>query len=420
MPADLEKGAPMSRASEPTSIPTAPRPALLALSYLAFVSLGLPDAVLGVAWPSIRETFTLPLAALGAVLAMAASAYFTSGLFAGRLMRTAGIGTLLAASTGLAAAGVASYAASPAFALLLAAACVVGFGSGAVDAGLNTYAAHHFGARHMTWLHAAYSTGAALGPVLMTALLTRGAGWRAGYAVIGGVLALLAVAFTVMRRQWDGGPGSSPAAAESPAPVDGVSPQVTAWATLRRPRVWLQIAIFFLYSGVEVTAGQWSYTVLTEARGLGTAVAGTWVSLYWAGLLAGRVVLGFVVERVGAVRMLRLGTGGAVTGALLFALPAVPAAMGLAVLGFSLAPIFPALMSETPRRVGADAAAHAVGFQVSAATVGVAVLPSAAGLVGERLGLAAVTPMLLGIAVLLAVVHEVLVALADRPTPARG
>jgi fucose permease len=118
--------------------------------------------------------------------------------------------------------------------------------------------------------------------------------------------------------------------------------------------------------------------------------------------------------------MLRLGTVGAVTGALLFALPAVPAALGLAVLGFSLAPIFPALMSETPRRVGADAAAHAVGFQVSAATVGVAVLPSAAGLAGERLGLAAVAPMILGLAVLLAVVHEVLVALADRPTPVRG
>ncbi|REG22676.1 fucose permease [Archangium gephyra] len=405
----------MSHPSAPSSAPAVPRPELLALSYLAFVSLGLPDAVLGVAWPSIRESFALPLAALGAVLAMAASAYFTSGLFAGRFMRTAGIGTLLAVSTALAATGVAGYAASPAFALFIAAACVVGFGSGAVDAGLNTYAAHHFGARHMTWLHAAYSTGAALGPVLMTALLTRGAGWRAGYAVIGGVLALLAVAFTVMRRQWDAGPGEGSSPGE--APVDATSPTVSAWATLRRPRVWLQIAIFFLYTGVEVTAGQWSYTVLTQARGLGTAVAGTWVSLYWAGLLAGRIVLGFVVERVGAVRLLRLGTAGAVLGALLLALPAIPAVLGLAVLGFSLAPIFPALMSETPRRVGTDAAAHAVGFQVSAATMGVAVIPSAVGLAGERLGLAAITPLLLGVAVLLAAVHEVLVAMADRPTP---
>ncbi|OJT24582.1 MFS transporter [Archangium sp. Cb G35] len=407
----------MSHPPEPSSTLAAPRPGLLALSYLAFVSLGLPDAVIGVAWPSIRETFSLPQAALGAALAMAASAYFTSGLFAGRLMRTAGIGTVLAVSTALAATGVTGYGAAPAFALFIAAASFVGLGSGAIDTALNTYAAHHFGARHMSWLHAAYSVGAALGPVLMTALLTHGAGWRAGYAVIGGALALLAVAFTGMRRQWDARPGSSPPTAEAPAPVDATSPTVTARATLRRPRVWLQIAIFFLYSGVEVTAGQWSYTVLTEARGLGTAVAGTWVSLYWAGLLAGRIVLGFVVERVGPVRLLRLGTAGTVVGALLLALPAVPAVLGLALLGFSLAPIFPALMSETPRRVGADAAAHAVGFQVSAATMGVAVVPSAAGLIGERLGLAAITPLILGVAVLLAGVHEVLVALADRPTP---
>ncbi|HYO59199.1 MFS transporter [Archangium sp.] len=409
----------MSRPSALASIPAAPRPALLALSYLAFVSLGLPDAVLGVAWPSIREAFTLPQAALGAALAVAASAYFLSGMFAGRFIRAAGIGTLLAASTGFVAVGVAGYAAAPAIALFLAAACLVGFGSGAVDAGLNTYAAHHFGARHMTWLHAAYSTGAALGPVLMTALLTHGVGWRAGYAVIGGVLGVLTAAFAVMRRQWDSGPGAGPRtsdARDAPAlaAVDGAAPVITAWATLHRPRVWLQIAVFFFYSGVEVTAGQWSYTVLTEARGAGTVAAGTWVSLYWGSLLAGRVVLGFVVERVGSVRLLRLGTAGAVAGALLFAVPGVPAAFGLAVLGFALAPIFPGLMAETPRRVGADAAAHAVGFQVSAATVGVAVVPSVAGLVGERLGLAAVAPLILGIAVLLAVLHETLVA-TDGP-----
>jgi fucose permease len=391
--------------SPPPPAAARPRPALLALAYLAFVSLGLPDAVLGVAWPSIRETFGLPQAALGAVLSSAAVAYFISGLLAGRLIGAAGIGTLLAASTGLVTLGVVGYASTPAFALMLAAACLLGFGSGAVDAGLNTYAAHHFGARHMTWLHAAYSTGATLGPVLMTATLTRGGGWRAGYAVIGVVLGLLAVTFTGMRRQWDGGPVPS-ARADGEAPV----PAATVWAMLRRPRVWLQIAIFFFYCGVEVTAGQWSYTVLTEARGLGTVAAGTWVSLYWASLLAGRVLLGFIVERTGAVRLLRLSTVAAVAGALLFAIPEVPPALGLAVLGFALAPIFPGMMTETPRRIGAEAAAHAVGFQVSAATLGVALVPSAAGIIGEWLGLEAIAPLIVLVAVLLAVSHEVLVA----------
>ncbi len=390
--------------------PTArPRPTLLALAYLSFVSLGLPDAVFGVAWPSIRETFGLPQAALGAVLASAAVAYFSSGLLAGRLIGAMGIGALLAMSTGLVTLGVVGYASTPAFALMLAAACLLGFGSGAVDAGLNTYAAHHFGARHMTWLHAAYSAGAALGPVLMTATLTLGGRWRAGYVVIGGVLGLLAVTFTGMRRRWDDGPTSN-------APTAGDAPgrAATLGATLRRPRVWLQIAIFFFYAGVEVTAGQWSYTVLTEARGLGTVAAGTWVSLYWASLLAGRVLLGFIVERVGPVRLLRLSTMAAIVGALLFALPKVPPAIGLALLGFALAPIFPGMMAETPRRIGAEAAAHAVGFQVSAATLGVALVPSAAGLIGEWLGLAAIAPLLVVVAVLLAVHHEVLVATTSR------
>lgn len=399
-----------------------PRPALLALAYLAFVSLGLPDAVFGVAWPSIRAAFGLPQALLGASLAVAAATYFISGMLAGRIIRAAGIGLLLAGSTGLVTLGVSGYASAPAYALFLAAAAIVGFGSGAVDAGLNTYAAHHFGARHMTWLHAAYSTGAALGPVLMTAILTLGASWRTGYALIGGVLGVLAITFTAMRRQWGTGPGSSPQPAEArdapgPETPGSTAPTVSAGAALRRRSVWLQIATFFLYCGVEVTAGQWSYTVLTEGRGVATPEAGTWASLYWASLLAGRVVLGFVIERVGTVRMLRLGTATAVVGALLFALPWLPGGLGLAVLGFSLAPIFPGLMSETPRRVGADAAAHAVGFQVAAATLGVAAVPSAAGFIGQRLGLGAVAPLIVVVAVLLALSHETLVATADRRAP---
>lgn len=385
------------------------RPGLLVLAYLAFVSLGLPDAVLGLAWPSIREAFSLPQAALGAVLATAATAYFFSGLLAGRFILAVGMGGVLAASTGLVTLGLSGYASAPVFALFLVAACFIGFGSGAVDSGLNTYAAHHFGARHMTWLHAAYSTGAALGPVLMTALLARGAGWRVGYAAIGAVLGVLAVTFVVTRGRWNDGPASPASDSEA---VKGP----TAGATFLRPRVLLQIATFFFYCGVEVTAGQWSYTVLTEARGVPPTVAGTWVSLYWASLLAGRVLLGFIVEWVGSVRLLRLSTVAAVAGALLIALPQAPAALGLAVLGFALAPIFPGLMTETPRRIGVDAAAHAVGFQVSAATVGVAVVPSVAGLLGEWFGLAAIPPLVVLCAVVLLVLHEVLVATADRRT----
>jgi fucose permease len=380
--------------------------ALLALAYLAFVSLGLPDTVLGVAWPSLRETFTLPQAMLGAPLALAATAYFLSGLLAGRLLRRWGVGLLLTLSTALVTVGIAGQTSSPAFVLFVVATCLIGFGSGAIDTGLNTYAAKNLGARHMTWLHAAYSVGAALGPAIMTALLARGAGWRTGYAVICAALGMLTVAFTVTRRRWGEG-GNEATRANS------------GWAALRHPHVGLQVAVFFVYSGTEIAAGQWSYTVLTESRGVETTTAGVWVSLYWASLLAGRIVLGFVVERVGTVRLLRFGTVGAVVGTLLFAAPGLPpavGAVGLALLGFALAPIYPGLMSETPRRVGAQLAPHAVGFQVSAATLGVAVIPNVAGLLGKRFGLVAIAPMVAGCAVLLAVLHETLVATADRPT----
>ena len=385
-----------------------PRPALLTLAYLAFISLGLPDAVLGVAWPSLRSTFGLSQAGMGAILSTAAVAYFVSGLLAGRLMRALRLGLLLALSTGLVALGLAGYVSVSVFALFLVAACCIGFGSGAIDSALNNYAAQNFGPKHMNWLHAAYSVGAALGPVLMTALLTRGVGWRSGYAVIGVVLGALALTFFVMRRQWD---APVPTTGEVPAeaPVTG-----SAFDALRRARVWLQIATFFFYTGVEVTAGQWSFTVLTEGRGLDTAEAGTWVSFYWGSLLVGRVLSGFIVEHLGSVRMLRGSTALAVVGALLFAIPSVPPALGLVLLGFALAPIFPGLMSETPRRVGADVSAHAVGFQVSAATAGVAVLPSLAGIIAERWGLAYVAPHILACAVMLALLHGVLSASADR------
>ncbi|MDY7229334.1 MFS transporter [Hyalangium rubrum] len=400
------------------------RPALLVLAYLAFVSLGLPDSILGVAWPSLRESFALPQALLGAPLASAATTYFLSGLLAGRLMRAMGVGGLLAGSTLLVTLGVSGYASAPIFIVFLIAACIVGFGSGAIDSGLNSYAAHHFGARHMTWLHAAYSAGAALGPVIMTAMLARGAGWRAGYTVIGVALGLLAVAFVVTRRQWSNGQTSAPVAdshgAASVEPAQEAPSASSGWSVLRSSRVWLQIVLFFVYTGVEVTAGQWSYTVLVEARGVDPTTAGAWVSFYWASLLAGRVVLGFIVERVGTVRLLRFGTVVAVMGALLFAAPGLPVwvgAIGLGVLGFALAPIFPGLMAETPRRVGATAAPHAVGFQVSAGTAGVAVVPSVAGLLGEKLGLVAIAPWIAVCAVLLLLLHEGLIAKADRGPP---
>ncbi len=399
-----------------------PRPAsalLLALAYLAFISLGLPDAVLGVAWPSVRDTFGLPQALLGLPLAITAVAYFLSGLLAGRLMQVVGIGLLLAGSTALVAAGLFGFAAAPAFALFLLATPVVGFGSGAIDAAINTYAARNFSPKHMSWVHAAYAVGAMAGPVIFTVILAGGRSWRLGYATVGAILAVLAVAFVLVRRRWEAGEPEPAIVLDAPGGVDPVmlaGRPVGAGAAVRSIGVWLQIAIFFVYSGVEVTAGQWSYTVLTEERGLSAAAAGTWVAVYWGGLLAGRLVLGLVVERFGQVRLIRFATAGALLSTGLFAIPGQ--AWGVAALpliSFSLASIYPGLMAETPRRVGEGLAPHAVGFQVSAATAGIAVIPGLTGLVVERLGLVAVGPILAAGALALLVLHERLVTVADRP-----
>lgn len=381
---------------------------ILALAYLAFISLGLPDGLLGVAWPSLRDSLGLHQALLGAPVALAAGAYFVSGMLAGRLIQGLGIGLLLAGSTALVAAGTLGISAAPFFALILLAAVFMGFGSGAIDAALNTYAARNFSPKHMSWLHAAYAAGATTGPAIMTTVLSHGASWRAGYAVVGGLLGSLAIAFAFSKKRWDAPGGLEPVAREE-------APRVSGFTALRSGTVWLQLAIFFCYAGIEVGVGQWSYTLLTEERGLSATASGTWVAAYWGGLLAGRLVLGLVVERLGQVRLIRLATVGVLASAALFAVPGLKAgAVALPLLSFSLASIFPGLMAETPRRVGVHLAPHAVGFQVSAATLGIAVMPSLAGVVSEHLGLWAIAPMIAGCALVLFLLHERLVATADR------
>jgi fucose permease len=391
---------------------------LLALAYLAFVSLGLPDAVLGILWPSLRRSFDLPQAALGMPLAAGAVTYFLSGLLAGRLTEKLGVGGLLALSTALVATGLAGLSLAPAFVVFLAGACVMGFGSGAVDSALNAYAAREFGPRHMTWLHASYSLGAALGPAIVTMLLARGAGFRSSYATLAAMLATLAVSFVLTRRRWRRSAGGSTASA---APTAGMGFQ--ARDALRSPCVRLQALLFFVYTGVEVGAGQWSYTILTQARGVEPKIAGLCVTSYWTALLVGRVLSGFVVERVGTVRLLRLACVFAFGGTILFALPETTlavSAFGLTLIGFALAPVFPGLMSETPRRVGASAAPHAIGFQVSAATAGVAILPNVGGLLTTHWGLNAVAVFIASITLALLWLHESLVKRTeDRVAGAR-
>ncbi|WP_257453346.1 MFS transporter [Archangium lipolyticum] len=383
-----------------------PVPLLLTIAYLAFVSLGLPDAVLGVAWPSVRETFSLPLSGLGMVLVGTGTGYFLSGLLAGRLVQTLGVGTLLTVSSALVALSLFGYSLAPVWPLFLLCTPFIGMGSGAIDSGINAYAASHFPVRHVNWLHACYGFGAMLGPLVMTGALVRSGSWRWGYVAIGAMLLLMALAFGSTRASWRtaGAPGAASAEA-----------RVGTLQALGHPMVWLQVVIFFVYTGLEVTAGQWCFTLYTEARGVPRELAGTWAGLYWGSLAVGRVFMGFVVERLGPDRLLRFSILSAVAGSALFAFgPTLASFGGLLLIGMSLAPIYPTLMSRTPGRLGEGYAAHAVGFQVSAAMLGAAILPSLAGVLAGRFGLGMVGWVTVAAAAVLWLLHETLLKLTPR------
>lgn len=383
-------------------------PFLIALAFLAFVSLGLPDTVLGVAWPTLRQRFGLTQAGLGLVLSFGVGGYFLSGLLAGRLVRALGVGALLATSSGLVALGLVAYALAPSWYLFFPVAAVIGLGSGAIDSALNAYAAHHFPVRIMNWLHASWSVGATIGPAIMTGSIAWTTSYRPGYAVLAAALGAMAFAFASTRTSWNES-GNDPA---PPLPGPVTEPAVPpadpgGWAVLRRGRVWLQIAVFFVYTGVEMGTGAWCFTVSREVRGLSVADAGFWTTVFWGSLAAGRVGLGFVVDRFGPDRLLRLVTVTALAGVTAFAaLPGLGGRLGLVVLGLSLAPVFPTLMSRTPARLGPEVTHHAVGYQVSAATLGSAILPGGYGLLATRAGLEIIPWALVGGMLLLLVLHE--------------
>ena len=376
---------------------------LIVLAYVGFVSLGLPDAVLGVAWPTVRSTFDLSQGANGLVFVLSGAGYFVTSFLAGRLTHALGIGLLLAASTGLVALAMFGFAAAPVWGLFVLCAAAHGLGSGAIDAGLNGFAAANLSARHMSWLHACFCFGAMLGPLLMTAVLTSGRPYPVGYAGVGGVMLVLGAVFLVTRPLW----GTASAGAGGPTAGTG--------ETLRHPVVRLQMLVFFLYTGLEMTVSQWAFSVLTEARGVSGEAAGAAAGVYWGSIGVGRLVFGAVADRVGIDRLLRGCLLGAVAGAGLFALPlgAVGGFAGLVLLGVGLAPVFPCLMTRTPQRLGPAVAAHAVGFQVGAAMVGAAVIPAALGLVAGRAGLGAVPAGAVAAAGLVWLLHELLVRRPD-------
>lgn len=375
------------------------------LVFLGFVSIGLPDGLTGVAWPSMRGYFGLPIDALGALLLSYTAGYLVSSFTSGRLLARMSVGALLALSCLATGASLIGYATAIYWPVVIAFGALSGLGAGAIDAGLNTFAAEHFTVRMVNWLHAFYGIGALGGPLLMSRLLGAGVVWQWGYACVGaGQLALAACfAFTLKRwrdvRRTD--ETSSGAAVASPIR-----------ATLQLRAVRLSAAIFFVYTGIEAAAGAWAYSMFTESRAVPVTVAGTWVSIYWGALTAGRILSAMIAGRVPPRAMLRACIAGQIAGALLLWLtvPAWIGFAGLALLGLASAPVFPTMIASTPDRIAANHLANAVGFQIAAAVVGQSLVPAVFGMAARRMGLEVIAPLLLAAAGILYMLHRALTA----------
>ncbi|GAB7052620.1 MFS transporter [Catenuloplanes indicus] len=374
---------------------------LLALAYFGFISLGLPDGLLGVAWPSMAADYRVPLDALGFLTIAGMIGYFTSSVAAGFAIGRVGVGWLLAISTGLASLALTGYMSVPSMALAVVCALALALGSGAIDSGLNAYAATAFGPRHMNWLHAFFGLGVAIGPLIMTGVLTVGLPWRSGYGIVAVFQAGLAIAFALTVRLW-----------ARTAPTEAPRPAAPAH-TLRIPAVWLGIGAFICYVAIEAVAGLWAYTVLTQGRDVSPRAAGLIVSAYWGALFAGRVIFGWVSERITSHRILVGALIGMAAGAALISLPAPAwvAAAGLVVVGFFAAPVFPLLILTTADRVGAAHADRAIGLQVGSSSLGAALVPALVGVLLNRAGFGWLGPVLLALSLLLVVLY----LLASRP-----
>lgn len=405
--------------------------ALHLVAYFSFVVLGLPDGMLGVAWPSMSGEFAQPLGALGVLLVGFTVGYLVTTAAAGPLIQNLGFPKHLSLAAGLMTLGGFGMAVSPVWIVMIAASAVLGGGAGMLDGGLNAYGAKRFRPRDLNWLHAAYGIGATTGPLVMTPIVASSLSWRLGYVFFGITAAAALLAFRLSRRRWetggdqaeetargmaevgeasDGGLGTGHTAPDGTGSPDGTSAPDGVFLVAAG-----SILVFFFYTGLEVVAGQWSYTLFTVGRGIEAGRAGPWISVYWGALTAGRVAFGWVSERFEAETLLRATSVTAAVGVVLLWVGTPPflGAVGLAVLGFSLAPMFPLLIGETPRRVGEGRSDHIVGLQIAASNIGAVSLVGLVGVLVEAIDLEVIGPALFANAVVFGLLNE-LVARRSR------
>lgn len=355
---------------------------LLAMIYAAFISLGLPDALLGAAWPSIHTELSVPVSYGGIISMIISMGTIISSLKSDDLTRKLGTGKVTAVSVAITAAALWGFSVSRTFGMLCVIALPYGLGAGAVDAALNNYVALHYKARHMSWLHCFWGIGASLGPYIMGACLTGGFGWNSGYRVISILqIALTAVLFITL-SMWKSMGGEEE--------KEGTEIQALGLRGLiKMPGAKAALAAFFCYCGLEQTAGLWAASYMVLERGVTAREAARWASLFYLGITVGRLICGFVTMKLDDKSMVRLGQAVAAGGILLLALPMGQnlTGIGLVMVGMGCAPIYPALLHETPVNFGAENSQAIMGMQMACAYVGTMVMPPLLGMISGWTGI---------------------------------
>lgn len=334
---------------------------LLVVIYLAFISLGLPDTLLGVTWPLMHLDFGLPLEAAGIASMTIAGGTIVSSLMSGWVLKRVGTGKVALISTAMTAGALLGVSFAPSFIWLLVLAIPLGLGAGSIDAGLNHYVATHYRSHHMSWLHCFWGVGATLGPNIMARYIAVQNSWRQGFLVVSLIQFALVAVLLIALPLWKRVNQKPQEALEEKAPHCPVS------RPLRIKGVKAALLTFLFYCGIEGTVGLWGSTYLIGARGITADVAARWISLYFGGITLGRLITGFVTFKVSNPMLIRAGQLTALLGALLLLLP-LPAGFslaGLILLGLGCAPIFPCMIQETPVRFGAANAASIIGFQMA-------------------------------------------------------
>ncbi len=374
---------------------------LLPVIYLAFISLGLPDSLLGSAWPVMYQELGTSVSSAGIISMIIAAGTIVSSLNSDRLNTRFGTGKITAVSVLTTAVALFGFSVSHSFLALCLWGIPYGLGAGSVDAALNNYVALHYKARHMSWLHCMWGVGCSTGPVVMGYAIKHST-WNNGYRTIALFQIVLTLILFFSLPLWQ------KPSADASADENSVPEQRSFSRLIRVPGVKEVLTCFFCYCAVESTAGMWAASYCTLFRGIDAKRAASWASLFYIGITIGRFFCGFITMKLNDQKMIRLGQAVIAIGTILMLLPLGDSLLfiGLILIGLGCAPIYPSIIHETPANFGADLSQGIIGIQMAFAYVGTCLMPPVFGVLGQHISFGLYPVFLMAILILMVVMAE--------------